>query len=263
MEEIFEMTNIAKRLIGSLRGIGDEETRYNVGFVLTRVNNSILGFRSKKDPSGNDVPKKLAGEYLLKTWRIARENDILVLVKQNIPSDFTHYNKMCSDMFILAKHLIGQKYQELFQLVQKETRINLFLIEAADAFDWISQQEESPAIQRKLTSTAGEIRKLAYLLYNGATSDGRFISFNKSISYVENVWAKVKERDWEEVLSGSLRTEGNKLNEVADAFGAFLSPYIRWTQKKGSTGDLPLKFDVTDTKILRELRFPVREFDTV
>ena len=260
MEELFEMAQIAKRIIASLRETEDEETRENVGFVLTRLNNSIKGFTTKKDPSGGDVPKQVAGEYLIKTWRIAREMDILALMKKHLPSDYSHYTKMCSDMFVVARYLIGNKYDDLFKLEQTETRLNIFLLEAKDAFMWIAEQEENPEIKEKLKLTSKKIFDLAYILYNGSTPDGRFVPFRKVASYVEEVWSLVKSNDWEETLSGHLVKEGAKLNDVSEAFGEFLSPYIKWTQKTGDAGDIVLKFDMTDTDVLRELRWPVQEF---
>lgn len=260
MEELFEMAQIAKRMIASLRETDDAETRTNVGFVLTRLNNSIKGFTSKKDPSGAEVPKQVAGEYLIKTWRIAREMDILALMKKQLPSDYSHYTKMCSDMFVVAKYLIGNKYDDLFKLEQTETRLNIFLLEAKDAFAWVAEQEENREIREKLLNISEKILDLAYILYNGSTPEGRFIPFRKVSSSVEEVWSLVKSCNWEETLSGHLSKEGEKLNDVAEAFGEFLSPYIKWTQKKGDAGDIILKFDMTDTDVLRELRWPVQEF---
>ncbi len=260
MEELFEMAQIAKRIIASLRETNDVETRKNVGFVLTRLNNSIKGFTTKKDPSGSDVPKQLAGEYLIKTWRIAREMDILALMKKHLPSDYSHYTKMCSDMFIVAKYLIGNKYDDLFKLEQTETRLNIFLLEAKDAFEWTGEKEENPEVSKKLLYTSKKIFDLAYILYNGSTPEGKFISFLKVASTVEEVWMLVKSCDWEQTLSENLIKEGEKLNDVSEAFGEFLSSYIKWTHKRGDAGDIALKFDMTDTDVLRELRWPVQEF---
>jgi len=260
MQELGDMTKIAKKLVASLRSIDDIPTRENVGYVLTRINNIIATFKTTKDPSGKEIPKLLAGEYLLKTYRIAREPDILELIRKNLPSDFNHYSQLCKDVFAIAKFLLGDRYDEFYGIEQETTKISLYLFWAWREFSRAATMEPSTQAKMKIDGISRKFRDLAYLIYNGSNPGGKYLSYRRIIPKVEDVWVNIQNIKWEEFLSESKPEQLQKLKMMSEAFINLLSRYTKWAARGGDDGEADLQIDVMNTSVLWEFRWPVVEF---
>lgn len=265
LDDVQEQLNIAmkaQKLLALFDRIKHQEVSGYLNLILGRLRIGMKSLRKEEDPAGEYCSKYDGGEYLLKTWRIAQEPDILGLVMKNIPAHFEDYNALVEYIHNTAIGLLENRYYKLLRMEKRSTTISVYLMKTSEVFIKAAAQETEPEMKRNLVTIAGKCEELAFVIYNGANLRGGFVPFLKIISMVDDLWGSIRDVDWRMKLipgGGSMST-AEELNELCDFFETILAPYIPWAAKLDEAEVVKRLDEIEKEGELTSLRMTGKEF---
>jgi len=227
LTRVGQIKDLIEELSNFIREIRNKKTRESTRFILDRLENAMRCLETGKDLSSQSCSRSRVGEYLLKTWRIAREPKYFITVRGNINKRDNSYSIICDNIRKEAKSLLGDKYRDLYELEKSSYRICSYLMKASAAFRSMGEFSESLGLKKKMFSISFRFEGLAYQIYNAFNLMGRFVSWREIISEVRELKEWIANEDFGEEFSCFSDDEIEEIEIVCDRFNSVLSPYIK------------------------------------
>lgn len=203
------------------------ETQENVDFILKRLKNVMFCLVYGKDQSGEPISRTVTGEFLLKTWRISREPEILGSVLEHVPEKLDLYNALCDKILSFAKLFLGDRFRELYRIEEYSTIIIKYLLETSITFNQVVQMEIVSDYKKNLNRLSERMEELAFMIYNGINDrDGSVIAYSRISTDIYNTWNQIKNVNWKQMLSPGMRFRSHELEKICTRFGAIMFPYM-------------------------------------
>ncbi len=203
------------------------ETKENVDFILKRLKNVMFCLVYGKDQSGEPISRNVTGEFLLKTWRISREPEILGSVLEHVPQKLDLYNALCDKILSFAKLFLGDRFRELYRIEEYSTIIIKYLLETSITFNQVVQMEIVSDYKKNLNRLSERMEELAFMIYNGINDqDGSVIAYSRISADIYKTWNQIKNVNWKQMLSPGMRFRSHELEKICARFGAIMFPYM-------------------------------------
>ena len=203
------------------------ETQENVDFILKRLKNVMFCLVYGKDQSGEPISRNVTGEFLLKTWRISREPEILGSVLEHIPQKLDLFNALCDKILSFAKLFLGDRFRELYRIEEYSTIIIKYLLETSITFNQVVQMEIVSDYKKNLNRLSERMEELAFMIYNGINDqDGSVIAYSRISADIYKTWNQIKNVNWKQMLSPGMRFRSHELEKICARFGAVMYPYM-------------------------------------
>lgn len=254
-----ETTLKTRKLISLFGNAKGNSAEGKLGFILRRLRQGFTCMKQRTDPAGAECSETLVGEYLLKTWRMTEEQDVIESVENELSDHISDFHSLAEYIQINAKSLLGDKHFKLTKVEKKIPFICAYLLTAAEAFQEASLEEEGE-IKEELEVITDLFRELAYTIYNGCDYTGSFVPFLKIIPKVDNLTGHIRDVDWSEKLPNSSAGRIADLTDLCSMFNVVMSPYIPWMADSGSGSDRKIPIDIDTPDRLHALRLQVSQF---
>ena len=220
-----------KKVIKQFQNFLDEvevpETSENIDFILKRLKNAMFCLVYGKDQSNTSISRSVVGEFILKTWRISREPEILRSVLEHLPQKLELYNTLCDKILNFANVYLGSRFRELYRIEEYSTIIIKYLLETSISFNQITQMEIVSDYKKNMNLIAESMEELAFMVYNGINDHtGSIIPFSHISKSIKKIWKRIRNVNWKQMLSPGMRFKAHELEKICARFGAVLYPYL-------------------------------------
>ena len=225
--QLDNLKKVIKEFHNFLDDIERPETRENVDFILKRLKNAMFCLVYGKDQSNASISRSIVGEFLLKTWRISREPEILGSVLEYIPRKLDLYNTLCDKILNFANIFLGSRFRELYKIEEYSTIIIKYLLETSITFNQITQMEIVSDYKKNMNLISESMEELAFMIYNGINDhSGSIIPFSLISKSIKKIWKRIRNVNWKQMLSPGMRFKAHELEKICGRFGAVMYPYL-------------------------------------